>query len=61
MLDNGDKIVKPGNQDAGHSTLPSKEYENGARFRTLRSTIVENPLQIGPVFCKTKPISTTLK
>jgi len=28
------------------------EYGNGARFRTLRSTIVENPLQIGPFYAK---------
>ena len=29
---------------------------NGARLRTLRSTTVENVLQIGPLFFKTKPI-----
>jgi len=38
--------VKPWEQDAGYSTLPSKEYGNGARFRTLRSAYITNFIQI---------------
>ncbi len=42
------------------------EYGNGARFRTLRSTMIESSLalpqvQIGLFLCKTKPISKKLE
>jgi hypothetical protein len=86
MLDTGDKIDKPGNQDNGESEDRWQKTDDGVQMPEVRvasvrkrvfirlsdhqeirvqdirrsgnqdtfSTIVENPLQIGPVFMQNK-------
>jgi hypothetical protein len=38
------------------SCFSYRDTLHDSRFTKLPSTIVENPLQIGPIFCKTNPI-----
>jgi len=44
-----------GSQDAGY------QQTTESRYGLTCSTIVENPLQIAPLFCKTKPICRRCK
>jgi len=68
MVEAIDRIGKPGNQDKSVQVIRITGNQDVGYQKTRKSgykppfsTIVENTLQIGPVFCKTKPISEVLK
>ena len=63
-----DKIGKPGNQDNMMQVIRITGNQDEGYQQTRESgysptfsTIVEDPLQIGPVLCKTKPIFEKVK
>ena len=59
LFGNQGKVLNLGNLDLFR--ISSLGFRVSAAEQSRRSTIVENPLQISPVLCKTKPICQRVK